>query len=58
MTIICKECEKEMEFREKYGSKNKGVYKCKTCGNFVYEDSMEKWVGKKIVIFPNAEGEK
>ena len=55
MSVICKECEKEMEFREKYGSKNKGVYKCLFCGNLVFEDTMEKKVGETIIIVPNEE---
>ncbi len=58
MTVICIECESEMEYKTKYGSKNEGIYKCKECGNFVYEDSMEKWISKKIAIVPNEEEKK
>lgn len=50
MTVICKECNEEMEFREKYGGKNKKVYRCLSCGNLVFEDTMEKKVGKTIII--------
>ena len=55
MSVICKECGTEMEFREKYGSKNQRVYKCLFCGNLVFEDTMEKKVGETIIIVPNEE---
>jgi hypothetical protein len=55
MTVICKECNKEMEYREKYGGKNKKVYRCLSCGNLVFQDTMEKKVGETILIVPNEE---
>jgi peptide methionine sulfoxide reductase MsrB len=55
MVVICKECGTEMEYKKKYGSKNEGVYKCKECGNFVYEDTMEKKAGKTIVLVTDEE---
>ncbi|MCE7697311.1 MAG: hypothetical protein K8E24_000010 [Methanobacterium paludis] len=53
MTVICRECNQKMEYREKYGSKNKGIYRCLSCGNIVFEDTMEKKAGKTIIIVHN-----
>jgi hypothetical protein len=55
MMVICKECKSEMEYKEKYGSKNEGIYNCPDCGNFVYKDTMEKKAGKTIILVPDEE---
>lgn len=53
MTVICKECNEVMEYREKYGRKNKRVYVCNVCGNIVFQDTMWNKAGKTIIIVPD-----